>query len=145
MSRTSDRHKELGRRIAERRIDLGIASQQEAATLAGVHLNTWNNAERGIAVRPRSMHAIASALRWSPSVPAAILRGGAPQPTQGDPVTVPNPADYGLTPEEAGPLIEQVLDERAELIVDGIMDVIARDPRVAMALARRLERRYGNA
>lgn len=64
-------------------------------------------------------------------------------------MTIPNPADYGLTPEEAGPLIDQVLDERAEIIVDGIMDVITRDPRVAprvaMALARRLERRYGGA
>lgn len=86
MTTTSDRHKELGRRIAERRAELGIASQQEAATIAGVHLNTWSNAERGIAVRPRSMHAIASALQWNPRVPATILRG-ADQPTEGRPMT----------------------------------------------------------
>jgi len=64
-------------------------------------------------------------------------------------MTLPNPADYRLTPEQADALTEQALDERAELIVDGIMQTIARNPvitpRVAMALARRLARRYGGA
>ncbi|GGO83471.1 hypothetical protein [Nonomuraea cavernae] len=63
-------------------------------------------------------------------------------------MTLPNPADYGLTPEQADACIDQVLDQRAEAIVDGIMESFARmpvmTPRVALALARRLQRRYGS-
>ncbi|MGI5274888.1 hypothetical protein ACQEUU_37545 [Nonomuraea sp. CA-218870] len=60
---------------------------------------------------------------------------------------LPKPEDYGLTPEQFAPLLEQVLDECAEIAVDGIMAGLDRDPRfsprIALALARRLQRRYG--
>ncbi|GHE28673.1 hypothetical protein GCM10017673_33950 [Streptosporangium violaceochromogenes] len=54
---------------------------------------------------------------------------------------------YGLTDAQRETAINHVLNQRAELIVDGIMSVLDRDPRitprVAQALARRLTRRYG--
>lgn len=54
---------------------------------------------------------------------------------------------YGLTPEQREEAIETVLNEQAEVIVDGMMSVLDRtarfSPRVAHALIRRLTRRYG--
>lgn len=62
-------------------------------------------------------------------------------------MTLPDPADYGLTPEEAAPLIEQVLDERAQVVVDGAIRALTNHPlvteRVARVLVDRLKRWYG--
>ncbi|WP_053094015.1 helix-turn-helix transcriptional regulator [Mycobacterium heckeshornense] len=92
----------VGRAVADRRIELGIASQRELAETAGVALNTAAQLERGHTFpRRSSAHKLEKALRWPPGTLAAIRRGE-PVPTEHPAATAqpvppsPSPATSGV-------------------------------------------------
>lgn len=75
----------LGDAIRRRRFEMGIPTQRAAANRAGIHLNTWHRLEIGQPIRMTSLAAIATALQWPASYPAAILHGNSevgPMPVQ---------------------------------------------------------------
>src|SRR5258705_3515389 len=83
----------VGLAVANRRLEMGFATQRELAEAAGVALNTAAQLERGRTFPRRSnAHKLEQALKW-PTGTLAALRRGEPVPGGQPPSTAQAPAD----------------------------------------------------
>src|SRR6478672_898186 len=92
----------VGHAVADRRLEVGFATQRELAEAAGVALNTAAQLERGRTFPRRSnAHKLEQALKWPTGALAALRRGDpvpggqrstAPAPAVAAAPTAPSPA-----------------------------------------------------
>src|SRR6185295_222705 len=81
----------VGHAVADRRLEVGFATQRELAEAAGVALNTAAQLERGRTFpRPSNAHKLEQALEW-PTGTLAALRRGEPVPGGKPPSTAQAP------------------------------------------------------
>jgi DNA-binding XRE family transcriptional regulator len=112
----------VGRAVADRRLDVGFASQRELAEAAGVALTTAAQLERGHTFPRRSnAHKLEQALKWPPGTLAAIRRGE-PVPGEPPPPTAPA-ATVVAVPQPPSPAVSSV---HAVAIAGGVVNVAAR-------------------
>jgi transcriptional regulator with XRE-family HTH domain len=72
----------LGRRVRQRRYELGL-TQRDAAVAGRVSDQTWVNVERGTKVSDRTLASVERSLRWQPGSAQAVAEGGEPVETGG--------------------------------------------------------------
>src|SRR5262245_20636162 len=112
----------VGHAVADRRLEMGFATQRELADAAGVALNTAAMLERGRTFPRRSnAHKLERALKWPPGTLAA-LRRGEPVPGGQPPSTAQAPAG---TAGPAAPTAA-VSSVHAVAIARGVVNVAAR-------------------
>lgn len=74
------RNQEVGRRVAERRSEIGLGAQPRAAALAGVSQTIWSELERGVRVpaTPTRRAQISRVLGWTETGLDDLLAGRQP-------------------------------------------------------------------
>jgi DNA-binding XRE family transcriptional regulator len=112
----------VGHAVADRRLEMGFATQRELAEAAGVALNTAAQLERGRTFPRRSnAHKLEQALKW-PTGTLTALRRGEPVPGGQPPSTAPAPA-VTAAPTAPSPAVSSV---HAVAIASGVVNVAAR-------------------
>jgi len=112
----------VGHAVADRRLEMGFATQRELAAAAGVALNTAAMLERGRTFPRRSnAHKLEQALKW-PTGTLAALRRGEPVPGGQPPSTAQAPA-VTAAPTAPSAAVSSV---HAVAIARGVVNVAAR-------------------
>jgi DNA-binding XRE family transcriptional regulator len=123
----------VGRAVADRRLERGIASQRELAETAGVALNTAAQLERGHTFPRRSnARKLEKALQWPVGTLAAIRRGE-PVPSA-QPPQVPTVAPSPTTSNVHTGGIAAAAVNISGMAIDILLRHVADDPQAGTAL-----------